>query len=433
MRAWILACLLLCSLPLAAADAVRLTTDIMPPYQIREGDQLSGSSVDALSCIFKALQRDYEIRVFPWERAMYEVAAQRSDAFFSATHMARANRFAELSAPLALEKWYWYSNKPVAPRHLLRGQHPARIGGLRGSNQVSWLQEHGVSVALQVNTTQQLLQLLAADRIDAFVVDQRTLHVELTHLSADVRPAYAHFLQYSTLGVYFGHHFLQQEPDFLPAFNAQLYHCVGEIDSLTTEEQQQIIRVHQQRYAHWARLPEVIAAVKAQNSQHQGISQQQITQLDKQWITETALRDQPLITSVLERPLSQWLQAQQGSSARLITEIMITDRHGLNVAVSEVTTDYWQGNEAKFQQSFFRQDEEPFLGPLEYDQSSQRYHVHVSSQIRDPGSDEVIGVLVIGLDIGKVLQQLNSAGTLSLAAQPPAPEEEHQHTDTDGQ
>lgn len=405
MRAWSLVFCLLYSLPLTAAESVRLTTDVMPPYQVHEGDRLSGSSVDALSCIFKALERDYEVRVFPWERAMHEVAAQRADAFFSATRMARANRFAELSSPLALEKWYWYSNLPVAPRHLLSGQQAARIGGLRGSNQVAWLQEHGVKIAVQVNTTQQLLQLLAAGRIDAFVADQRTLNVELTHLPTDVRPEHAHFLQYSTLGVYFGHHFLQQEPGFLTAFNAQIYHCIGAIDSLNADEQQQIARVHQRRYAHWAQLPEIIAAVSAQNSLHQGLSQAQINQLDEQWIAETALRDQPLIKSLLDRPLSRWLQTQQGRSARLITEIMVTDRHGLNVAISEVTTDYWQGNEAKFQQIFFRDDDRPFLGPLEYDQSSQRYHVHISSQIRDPDSGEAIGVLVIGLDIGKALQQ----------------------------
>ncbi|TVP91994.1 MAG: hypothetical protein EA348_02915 [Pseudomonadaceae bacterium] len=405
MRAWLLVLCLLCSLPLAAADVVRLTTDIMPPYQVHEGDHLAGSSVDALACIFQALQRDYEIRVFPWERAMHEVAAQRADAFFSATRMARANRYAELSSPLALEKWYWYSNTPLAPRHLLSGEQAARIGGLRGSNQVAWLQEHGVTVDVQVNTTQQLLQMLAAERIDAFVADQRTLKIELTHLSSAIRPAHDHFLQYSTLGVYFGHHFLQQDDDFLPAFNAQIYPCVDEIDSLTAEERQHIARVHQQRYAHWTRLPDIIAAVHQQNSQHQGISQTRIDQLDQQWMTETALRKQPLIDSVLDRPLSRWLQTQQGRSARLITEIMITDRHGLNVAISEITTDYWQGNEAKFQQVFFRDDDQPFLGPLEYDQSSQRYHVHVSSQIRDPDSDQAIGVLVIGLDIGKVLRQ----------------------------
>ncbi|WP_157719187.1 transporter substrate-binding domain-containing protein [Halopseudomonas salegens] len=407
MRSWLFVLSLLACLPLAAAEPVRLTTDIMPPYQVREGDQLAGSSVDALDCIFRALERNYEIRVFPWERAMHEVAAQRADAFFSATRMARANHFATLSAPLALEKWYWYSNVPVAPRHLLSGSQPLRIGGLRGSNQVAWLHEHGVKITVQVNTTRQLLQLLAAGRIDAFVADQSTLNIELTHLPTDMRPAHEHFLQYSTLGVYFGHHFLQQETDFLPLFNAEIHGCIGEINSLSPEERQHIARQFAQHFAHWVELPDIIAAVQAQNSQHEGISQTDINRLDQQWMNETALREQPLIQSVLERPLSRWLQTRQGLSARLISEIIITDRHGLNVAVSEITTDYWQGDEAKFQRAFFSKDSRPFLGVLEYDQSSQRYHVHFSSQILDPQSGEVIGVMVIGLDIGKALRQLN--------------------------
>ena len=110
---WLAACL--SGTPASAEDTLILTTDIFPPYQVREGEELGGTSVQALDCIFKTLRQPYSIRVMPWERAIYEVSQGKADGFFSATSTRRADRFAVLSAPLALEKWYWYSNQDRAP------------------------------------------------------------------------------------------------------------------------------------------------------------------------------------------------------------------------------------------------------------------------------------------------------------------------------
>ena len=120
----------------AGAAPLRLNTDIFPPYQVREGDRLSGSSVTALACIFEAMNLQYEIRVLPWERAIHEVSDDKADGFFSATSMNRASNFATLSAPLALEKWYWYSNEPVPPR-ADGARAPLRVAGIRGSNEAN--------------------------------------------------------------------------------------------------------------------------------------------------------------------------------------------------------------------------------------------------------------------------------------------------------
>ena len=128
-RLWLLALLLF---SLAATGApLRLNTDIFPPYQVQEGDQLTGSSVKALACIFAAMGRDYEIRVLPWQRAVHEVRQDKAAGFFSATRMNNVNNFATLSAPLALEKWYWYSNTEQRPP-TSGDTTTLRIGGVRG-------------------------------------------------------------------------------------------------------------------------------------------------------------------------------------------------------------------------------------------------------------------------------------------------------------
>jgi len=404
LRVLCLCCCLITS-PIMLARPIVLTTDIFPPYQVQEDDLLRGSSVEALECIFNAMQQPFEIRVMPWERAIHEVSQTRSDGFFSASKMRRASDFAVLSAPLALEKWYWYSNSDVRPRRNSTDQEQGlRIGAVRGSNQVAWLQENGYRIEQQISSTEQLLKLLQRGRIDAFLADQRTLRTELTRLPLGLRPAHEHFQQYANLGVYFSSRLIAEEPDFLGRFNREIFHCLPERHTLTAEEQQRLLSLHEQLFTDWLLQPELIAAVIAQNRAHQNMSIPQVLAQDRQWLEENRSNNRVLINSVLAHPLSVSLKEQQNASAGLITEIMVTDSLGLNVAISEVTTDYWQGDELKFSDAFFNKNSRTVIGPLDYDQSAQSYQVHISSQIRNPENGEVIGVLILGLDIQQALK-----------------------------
>tara|TARA_R110002020_G_scaffold165700_2_gene353327 strand:+ start:12525 stop:13859 length:1335 start_codon:yes stop_codon:yes gene_type:complete len=430
---WLAACL--SGTPASAEDTLILTTDIFPPYQVREGEELGGTSVQALDCIFKTLRQPYSIRVMPWERAIYEVSQGKADGFFSATSTRRADRFAVLSAPLALEKWYWYSNQdraPVRPQEGSAIEGPGadsqeaqrgaaqreaaprsagpRIGAVRGSNQLAWLLDGGYEVEQQVRSTEQLLQLLELGRIDTFLADQSTLRTTLTKLPLALRPEYERFQQYSTLGVYYSKRYLDTRTDFMQQFNKQIYACLKEIPVLTEQEREQLLTAHQQLFHAWPARPDIIAAVQAQNRRHQNLTIPDIMKLDQQWLDERGTQDSPLIDQVTSTELSQRLAEQQRDSNGLITEIIVTDRFGLNVGVSEITTDYWQGDEAKFSEAFFNRTNAIYEGQLEYDQSTQGYQVHISSQMRDPASDEIIGVLIIGLDIQRVLQANGSIG-----------------------
>lgn len=410
-RRWSIAALWLWLTPLLADNTIILNTDIFPPYQIQQGEDLSGTSVNALECIFTAMAQPYSIRVMPWERAVHEVSLGRADGFFSAANMRRANNFAVLSAPLALEKWYWYSNKDKLP---VTGRTPEaqhqRIGAIRGSNQVAWLNEQGYVVELQVGNTEQLLKLLEMGRIDFFIADQRTLRTELTTLPTHLRPQYERFQQYSTLGVYFSTRFLARRQDFMEQFNKHIFSCLPEHHTLTAAERERLFDLHARLFAHWPSHQTIRDAVKAQNRAHQALDVPQIMALDKQWREELTSQDRPLISSVAHTPLSRWLAQQQQGTQHLVTEIIVTDRLGLNVGISEVTSDYWQGDEAKFSEAFFERTNTAYQGQLEYDQSSQGFQIHISSQIRDPVSDDVIGVLIIGLDIQRALQANRETG-----------------------
>ena len=59
-----------------------------------------------------------------------------------------------------------------------------------------------------------------------------------------------------------------------------------------------------------------------------------------------------MIDKLLSDPVSQWLMDQESATAGFVTEVFVMDNKGLNVAQSAVTSDYWQGDEAKWQQTY---------------------------------------------------------------------------------
>jgi hypothetical protein len=75
------------------------------------------------------------------------------------------------------------------------------------------------------------------------------------------------------------------------------------------------------------------------------------------------------------------------------------DNKGLNVAQSDVTSDYWQGDEAKWKKSFLAGPDGLFIDEVEFDESTQTYQAQVSVSIADPDSGEAIGAITVGVNV----------------------------------
>jgi hypothetical protein len=152
------------------------------------------------------------------------------------------------------------------------------------------------------------------------------------------------------------------------------------------------------------RLRALVAAVKAQNTRHASLTQADIDRLDKQWRAEVSASARPLITSVMAHPLSATLKAMQAGSNGLITEVFVMDNRGLNVGQSEVTSDYWQGDEAKFQRTFDVGPTALFVDKVEQDESTQEFQSQLSFTLVDPADGSKIGAVTIGLSIERLAQ-----------------------------
>ena len=146
--------------------------------------------------------------------------------------------------------------------------------------------------------------------------------------------------------------------------------------------------------AEWVADPVVLGAVKAQNASTANLTEHEIIALDATW-RQQVVSGGDLIDTVLSNALSAHLKDIKMQGAGRYTEIFITDTRGLNVGQSGVTSDYWQGDEAKWQ---VPQDTSGIhIGEIEFDESTQSYQSQVSVPIMDEGS--FVGVITVGVNV----------------------------------
>lgn len=177
---------------------------------------------------------------------------------------------------------------------------------------------------------------------------------------------------------------------------------------LATPGQEHVYRVPLRAYAeqqlvHWLENEQLINAVRDQNRAHEGLSQAQIDQLDKDWRAQRKTDSKPLINKLLNQPASAWLREQQAETASLVTEVFAMDNHGLNVAQSVETSDFWQGDEAKWQKTYGNGSGDIHISEVEFDDSTGTYQSQVSMPISDPDTGELIGAITFGINVQSLL------------------------------
>ena len=155
---------------------------------------------------------------------------------------------------------------------------------------------------------------------------------------------------------------------------------------------------YQDVIAQWAQSDILVQAITEQNARTAAYDQARIDELDQAWRAEVGASQTPTITPVLTNTASEFLREQVAASGGTITEVFIMDARGLNVAASDVTSDFWQGDEAKFTETHGMGAGALHISEVELDDSTQRYQGQVSLTIVDPATGEPIGAMTVGLD-----------------------------------
>ena len=150
--------------------------------------------------------------------------------------------------------------------------------------------------------------------------------------------------------------------------------------------------------------PVVLSAIREQNAQHASLDQDGVDAMDLQWRAEIKAGDGPMIQETMANAISDYLKDVQARHAGLVTEIFVMDYLGLNVGQSERTSDYWQGDEAKFQKSYGVGPDAVFVDEVEFDESTQTMQSQVSFTLTDPATGAAIGAVTVGVNVDLLVQ-----------------------------
>ena len=148
--------------------------------------------------------------------------------------------------------------------------------------------------------------------------------------------------------------------------------------------------------------PTVIKAVKESNQVNQHLTLSDIEKLDAHWIGSTAVNDQ--INKFVVNDSAKLLQELQKTSHGF-SEIFITDAKGLNVAMTNKTSDYYQADEDWWVDTFNGGRGKSYYGSIEYDESAMAEAVPLYIPIKDE-TNTAIGVIKAVVDLGVIKKEL---------------------------
>lgn len=151
-----------------------------------------------------------------------------------------------------------------------------------------------------------------------------------------------------------------------------------------------VVEIAQKELPALAADPAIVAAIAAQNAN--GTTLAAIKELDQRWQATPGVVD--FMKPSLESPAAQLVRDWR-KKHKFLAEIIVMDNQGANVAITEKTSDYWQGDEKKFTEPF---KGAAFIDQVKFDESTQTYSVQVSVPV--VGADgKPIGAICFGIDI----------------------------------
>jgi hypothetical protein len=137
--------------------------------------------------------------------------------------------------------------------------------------------------------------------------------------------------------------------------------------------------------------PNLVAFVEAQNGR--GVGLDRIKQIDQEWMAEKGVNG--FMRSLLDSACSARLKAVI-SQYPFVLEAFVMDNQGALVGLTNKTSDYWQGDEPKFTESYKGGAGAIHYGKAEFDKSANSTLVQISVPVV---KGSAIGAITFGVSI----------------------------------
>ena len=158
---------------------------------------------------------------------------------------------------------------------------------------------------------------------------------------------------------------------------------------------QQVIDLANSKLVQYGTDPVIVQAVKDENAKGKTLAQ--IKDMDKKWQATPGIAD--FMKALMDSACGKHLQKLQNSQA-YFAEIFVMDNQGANVAMTDKTSDYWQGDETKFTEAYKAGAGSVHISDVKFDDSTQTYVVQVSVPVKQ--GDKAIGAITFGIDVDKI-------------------------------
>jgi hypothetical protein len=161
---------------------------------------------------------------------------------------------------------------------------------------------------------------------------------------------------------------------------------------------QSIVDYAKSELVKWGKDPIIVKAVKEDNAR--GLTLDTIKATDEKWKNTHGV--DAFMRAMIDSECGKYLRKLQESKP-YFDEIFVMNNLGGNVAMTNKTSDYWQGDEAKFKESFKEGQGAIHISNVEFDSSSQAYLVQVSLPViitdTETKKETVIGAITIGINV----------------------------------
>ena len=140
--------------------------------------------------------------------------------------------------------------------------------------------------------------------------------------------------------------------------------------------------------------PIVVAAVKAQNAKK--LSLTAIKVADQRWVVN---KEEALVRKTISGPCADRLREIVATSPAY-SETFAMDDQGAIVCATAKTSDYWQGDEAKWERAYNAGKGDVFIDRPKMDESAASRIAQISVPVMD--GDRAIGAITVGIVVEKL-------------------------------
>ncbi len=184
---------------------------------------LTEQGLPYIRCAMEELKQPYTVESIPWKRAQKATEQSHYDGFFMASKTKKRDKYATLSQPFIVIKWFYVTkkNRNISPQD--SDFYSRKFIANLGSARHQWLQslvDKGIiysEIETPVDETSSLKMLMLVNSIQFGELIERLFIKmnQLTLYTAKEKPT----------GVYFSHTFIKKYPSFLQKFNLGITSC----------------------------------------------------------------------------------------------------------------------------------------------------------------------------------------------------------------